>query len=111
MLTGLVTIRDESTKNCYNIHWKDTNLSHEEINTVLLVDYVYEGIERHHQYVIHLYLDQEKTCGEMKLGKEEYWLVNMDYMMKLRENMHQSDYSKFHALITKGCSVQVFCIK
>ena len=43
MRIGLVTIADESIKNCYNIPWKDTNLSHEELNTVLLVDYVYEA--------------------------------------------------------------------
>ena len=78
MLTCLVTITDESMKNCYNIHWKDTNLSHEEINTILLVDHLYEGIEIHHQYVRHLYLDCNQTQGEMKPVKEEDWLVTMD---------------------------------
>ena len=63
MRIGLVTIADESIKNCFNIPWKDTNLSHEEINTVLLVDYVYEGIDRYHQYVSHLYLYRNQTCG------------------------------------------------
>ena len=71
MWTGLVTISDEITKNRYNIPWKDNSLSHEEINTVLLVDYVYKGIEIHHQYVRHLYLDCNQTQGEMKPVKEE----------------------------------------
>ena len=56
MRTGLVTIADESTKNIYNIPRKDTNFSHEEINTVILVHYVCEGIERHNQYVRHFIL-------------------------------------------------------
>ena len=63
MRTGLITIADESTKNCYNIPWKDTNLSYDEINTVVLVYYVYKGIESHHQYVRHFYLDRNQTCG------------------------------------------------
>ena len=49
MQKGLVNISDESTKYHYNIHRKDTNFSHEEFSTVLLVDYEYEGIEIHHQ--------------------------------------------------------------
>ena len=111
MRTGLVTISDESTKNHYNIPWKDNNLSHEYINTVLLVGCLYKGIERHHQYIRYLYLDLNQTRGEMKPGKEGYWLVTMEYMMKLRAKIHQSDSSKFHALMTKGCSVHVFFIK
>ena len=63
MQTGLVTIADESTKNCCNIPWKDTKFSHEEINTVPLVHYLYYGIERHNQYVIHLYIDFNQTSG------------------------------------------------
>ena len=31
--------------------------------------------------------------------------------MKLQAKMHQSDSSKFHLLMKKGCSVRVFCIK
>ena len=82
MLTCLVTITDESMKNCYNIHWKDTNLSHEDINTVLLVDYVYEGKKD--------IINMSDICiliitkrVEMKLRNEKDWLVTMDYMMKL----------------------------
>ena len=63
MQTVLVTITDESTRNWYNIPWKGANLSHEEINTLLLVYYVYEGIERHYQYAIQLYLDRNQTRG------------------------------------------------
>ena len=111
MKMGLVTITYESTKNRYNIPWKDTNFSHEEINTVILVHYVYKGIEIHYQYVRHLYLDCNQMRGEMKPGKEEDWLVTMEYMMNLQAKMHQSAYSKFHGLMTKGCSVHVFCIK
>ena len=37
--------------------------SHEEINTVFLVEYLYEGIERRHQYVRHLYLYRNQTHG------------------------------------------------
>ena len=98
-------------KNRYNILWKDNNLSHEESNTALLVDYVYDGIERHHQYVRHFYLYRNQKCGEMKHVKEEDFLVTMDYMMKLRAKMHQIYSSKFHALMTKGCSVHVYFIK
>ena len=32
-------------------------------------------------------------------------------MMKLQAKMHQSDSSKFHTFMTKGFSVQNFCIK
>ena len=98
-------------KNRYNILWKDNNLSHEESNTALLVDYVYDGIERHHQYVRHFYLYRNQKCGEMKHVKEEDFLVTMDYMMKLRAKMHQIYSSKFHALMKRGFSVQLFCIK
>ena len=38
-------------------------------------------------------------------------LVTLDYMMKSLAKMHQSYSSKFHAFMTKGYSVCIFCIK
>ena len=47
----------------------------------------------------------------MKIRNEEDWIVTIDYMIKLQGKMHQSNSSKFHVLMTKGCSVHLFCIK
>ena len=91
--------------------WDKVNITPENIDNLLLVDFLYKCQERHTRYIRHLYLDRNQTWGELDIGRTSTWSIYMDYMMKLRAKIWQTNSSNFHVLMNKGCSVHVFCMK
>jgi hypothetical protein len=45
------------------------------------------------------------------MNKTSRFIAKLDYMMKLQAKQYKADTSIFHLMMSKGCSVHVFCFK
>jgi hypothetical protein len=55
-----------------------------------------------------------RTCSavvEIELNRTSRFVAKLDYMMKLRAKQYKADTSIFHLMMSKGCSVHVFCFE
>jgi hypothetical protein len=52
-----------------------------------------------------------QSYGEIELNRTSSFIAKLDYMMKLRAKQYNADTSIFHLIMSKGCSVYVFCFK
>jgi hypothetical protein len=94
-----------------DIDWDKAGLHNSDVNLLVLSDRLRDCYYNHLRLRKHLYLDRNQTIGESVLRRHSTCLVFLDYMMKLRAKMFQSDTSKFHLLMNKGSSVHVFAVK
>jgi hypothetical protein len=94
-----------------DVEWDKAGLNNSDVNLLVLSDRLRDCYYNHLRLRKHLYLDRNQTLGESELRRNSACLVFLDYMMKLRAKMFQSDTSKFHLLMNKGSSVRVFDVK
>jgi hypothetical protein len=57
------------------------------------------------------YLDRNQSYGEIELNRTSRFIAKLDYTVKLRAKQYKVDTSIFHLMMSKGCSVHVFCFK
>ncbi len=94
-----------------DIPWNQSSMSHHDLNMLSLCDCIRKCYDDHLRYRRHLYLDRNQSYGEIELNRTSRFIAKLDYMMKLRAKQYNADTSIFHLMMSKGCSVHVFCFK
>jgi hypothetical protein len=87
------------------VDWDKAGLSSSDVILLLLSDRLRDCYSNHLRLGKRLYLDRNQTIGELELGRSSYYLVFLDYMMKLRAKMFTSDSSRSHILMNKSSFV------
>jgi hypothetical protein len=93
------------------IPWNQLRMSHHDLNMLSLCDCIRKCYDDHLRYRRHLYLDRKQGYGEIELNTTSRFVAKLDYMMKQRAKQYKADTSIYHLMMSKGCSVHVFCFK
>ena len=108
---GLFRVEGPVDAPAVDIPWNQSSMSHHDLNMLSLCDCIRKCYDDHLRYRRHLYLDRNQSYGEIELNRTSRFIAKLDYMMKLRAKQYNADTSIFHLMMSKGCSVHVFCLK
>jgi hypothetical protein len=108
---GLIRVKGTIDVSAVDIPWNQSSMSHHDLNMLSLCDCIRKCYDDHLRYRRHLYLDRNQSYGEIELNRTSRFVAKLDYIMKLRAKQYKADTSIFHLMMSKGCSVHVFCFK